>query len=698
MAISRSSCSAWALISSAVAASSSELAALSWVVWLSCPTAPLICRTPDDCSSDAAAISCTRSEVLRMLGTMASSSRPACSASSTLLDATWPISWAATWLRSASLHLGRHHGETLAVFVRARRFDGRVQRQQIGLIGDVVDDADLLRDLPHRRRRRLDHLAALAGLERGLRGHAVGDLGVLRVLRDRRRHLLDRGAGLLDAGGLLARRLRQRLRRGADFLRGAGQLADHHLHFAHDAAQAARQPYRQHAAQRRDADVEAEDQALGGVGDGGHLRRPGARVAAAQVEQFLVGGGDDAVGVPGGLVELRHAGALVAHGLQLGHAVAVGLGADQELVELRLLLVRHGAAGLVGDNGLVDGGQVGAELGDVVGTAAQHVVFEVVHRVALGDDGRQYGVLAHQRDGFELGPAVVQRGQVGEGRQSQQDHQHDDAAQAQMQPGFHFHPLQHKRLLVDAGTGVVPLWAIKARKFSPKLSAMKMSRKEATQARKNRPGVAAMPHGHIRKMDKTTRRACNGGPYAISAAAAEAAPPAGASTRSSAAISCADTTCCTFSSSTKRSRTLPMPCSSSARTAEPKVGAGSMSAAAMSITALTASTSTPITKASCSRAISSTMMQVRLLTGAGSRSSRRARLSTGTAAPRRLITPLIHGGICGTGVTPLYSMISLTTKIPMANISAPSRKVRYCPVAAASWRGSDIGNALMATP
>src|SRR5471032_2932609 len=139
-----------------------------------------------------------------------------------------------------------------------------------------------------------------------------------------------------------------------------------------------------------------------------------------------------------------------------------------------------------------------------------------------------------------------------------------------------------------------------------------------------------------------------------------------------------------------------MPCSSSARTAEPKVGAGSMSAAAMSITALTASTSTPITKASCSRAISSTMMQVRLVTGAGSRSSRRARFSTGTAAPSRLITPLILGGICGTGVTPPYSMITLTTRMPMANISAPSRKVKYCPGAAASWRGSDVGNALMA--
>src|SRR5471030_3086295 len=48
------SCSAWPLISSAVAASCSELDAFCWVVWLSCPSAALICPTPADASSYAA--------------------------------------------------------------------------------------------------------------------------------------------------------------------------------------------------------------------------------------------------------------------------------------------------------------------------------------------------------------------------------------------------------------------------------------------------------------------------------------------------------------------------------------------------------------------------------------------------------------------------------------------------------------------
>ena len=65
--------------------------------------APLIWPTPEFCSLEAAAISWTRSAVFWMEGTMASSRVPACSARSTLPVASWLISSAATWLRSASL-------------------------------------------------------------------------------------------------------------------------------------------------------------------------------------------------------------------------------------------------------------------------------------------------------------------------------------------------------------------------------------------------------------------------------------------------------------------------------------------------------------------------------------------------------------------------------------------------------------------
>src|SRR5581483_4242068 len=47
-------------------------------------------------------------------------------------------------------HFGGDHGETLAVLAGARRFDGRVQGQQIGLVGDLLDDGNFFRDEFHR--------------------------------------------------------------------------------------------------------------------------------------------------------------------------------------------------------------------------------------------------------------------------------------------------------------------------------------------------------------------------------------------------------------------------------------------------------------------------------------------------------------------------------------------------------------------
>ena len=48
-------------------------------------------------------MSCTSRLVCAMPGTMRASTAPACSASLTLEPASWPISCAAIWLRSASL-------------------------------------------------------------------------------------------------------------------------------------------------------------------------------------------------------------------------------------------------------------------------------------------------------------------------------------------------------------------------------------------------------------------------------------------------------------------------------------------------------------------------------------------------------------------------------------------------------------------
>ncbi len=43
-------------------------------------------------------------------------------------------------------HFGRHHREALAMFAGSRRFNGGVQGQQVGLVSNVIDDADALRD------------------------------------------------------------------------------------------------------------------------------------------------------------------------------------------------------------------------------------------------------------------------------------------------------------------------------------------------------------------------------------------------------------------------------------------------------------------------------------------------------------------------------------------------------------------------
>ncbi len=63
-------------------------------------------------------------------------------------------------LRQAA-HFGRHHREAAALLAGAGRFDRRVQRQDIGLEGDAVDDADDVDDLARRRVDRahgVDHL------------------------------------------------------------------------------------------------------------------------------------------------------------------------------------------------------------------------------------------------------------------------------------------------------------------------------------------------------------------------------------------------------------------------------------------------------------------------------------------------------------------------------------------------------------
>ena len=132
-----------------------------------------------------------------------------------------PASIAATALAGALLDLGDEPGdllgratgalgeladlvrddrEALAHLARAGRLDGGVEREQVGLLGDVVD--------------RLDDRADLLAL-----GTELGDLD---------RGLVDRGLdaghardGSGHGGGPVGRRRRRSRRRGADLLGGA---------------------------------------------------------------------------------------------------------------------------------------------------------------------------------------------------------------------------------------------------------------------------------------------------------------------------------------------------------------------------------------------------------------------------------------------------------------------------------------------
>src|SRR5471030_2003016 len=157
-----------------------------------------------------------------------------------------------------------------------------------------------------------------------------------------------------------------------------------------------------------------------------------------------------------------------------------------------------------------------------------------------------------------------------------------------------------------------------------------------------------------------------------------------ADSRASAAISSLASTCSISSSTTNLPLHLPMPAMKSGRMRVPNDGAGSMSAALMSTTALTASTSMPSTCLACrvvsaspSPSPTSTMtMQERLPMVLTPRPKRADRSSTGTTAPRRLMTPRTQSGIIGTVARLPYSMISLMCRMPTANCSWPSIKVR----------------------
>ncbi len=121
------------------------------------------------------------SEVRAMSGTSCCSIWPASSAIFSVVPDSSPISVAATCCARRACAPRRRRPRSLAVLAGARRLDRRVQRQEVGLAGDLLHDADLVGDGAHRLDRVGDRLTALLGADRGLRRDLLGGRGVLRV-------------------------------------------------------------------------------------------------------------------------------------------------------------------------------------------------------------------------------------------------------------------------------------------------------------------------------------------------------------------------------------------------------------------------------------------------------------------------------------------------------------------------------------
>ncbi|KAF1858517.1 hypothetical protein Lal_00015034 [Lupinus albus] len=147
-------------------------------------------------------------------------------------------------LREAA-HFRRHHREAAALFARARRFHGRVQREDVGLEGDAVDDADDVRDAAgrrvdgaHRRDDFADDRAAPRGDFRRGDGELVRLARIVRVLAHGRRQFFHRRGRLFQRAGLLLGAGRQVQVAGADLARRGRDGIGTAAHPADDADQA----------------------------------------------------------------------------------------------------------------------------------------------------------------------------------------------------------------------------------------------------------------------------------------------------------------------------------------------------------------------------------------------------------------------------------------------------------------------------
>src|SRR6266540_630278 len=124
--------------------------------------------------------------------------------------------------------------EPPALLPRARRFDRGVQREEVRLVRDLLDDADPLGDLLHRADGARDGPTTLLRRTRRLLRDPLGGRGVLGVLPDRRVHLLYERGGLLRRRRLRRRALRHPLRARVDLPAAARDRDRRRLHLQDD--------------------------------------------------------------------------------------------------------------------------------------------------------------------------------------------------------------------------------------------------------------------------------------------------------------------------------------------------------------------------------------------------------------------------------------------------------------------------------
>ncbi len=189
-----------------------------------CCTLRAISWVAAPCSSTAAAIAEEISDRRSMVEEISLMAPTESLVAAWMPEICWPISPVGLRrLLGERLHFGGDHGEAAAGLAGARRLDGRVQRQQVGLAGDGVDQFDDVADAGRCLGQLADALGGGARLADGIARHPRRFLHLTADLADRGRHLLGRRGHRLHVGRGFLRSARDRGRQPLGAVGGRGQ-------------------------------------------------------------------------------------------------------------------------------------------------------------------------------------------------------------------------------------------------------------------------------------------------------------------------------------------------------------------------------------------------------------------------------------------------------------------------------------------